>query len=116
MRLTPLLFVTLTAVSLTSAPALAQAPDPAPLTQERSGFWANVGFGYGSLGCQDCDGREGGLSGGLSLGRTVSDRLLLGIGTTGWTKEVAGERLSVGTLDFRVRFYPVASSGFFITG
>src|SRR5690606_11323643 len=57
-----------------------------------------------------------GPSGNLSLGGTVGDRLLLGIGTTGWTKEIAGERLSVGTFDVRIRFYPVASSGFFITG
>lgn len=102
-------------VSLGPAPALAQTPGPAPLTQERSGFWGNVGFGYGSLGCQDCIGREGGLSGGLSLGGTVSDRFLLGVGTTGWTKEIDGERLSVGTFDLRLRFYPVVASGFFIT-
>lgn len=83
-------------VSLSPAPALAQTARPAPLTQERSGFWGNVGFGYGSLGCQDCIGREGGLSGGLSLGGTVSDRFLLGVGTTGWTKQIDDERLSVG--------------------
>jgi hypothetical protein len=103
-------------VSLSPAPALAQTARPAPLTQERSGFWGNVGFGYGSLGCQDCIGREGGLSGGLSLGGTVSDRFLLGVGTTGWTKQIDDEVLSVGTFDLRLRFYPVVTSGFFITG
>jgi hypothetical protein len=83
---------------------------------ERSGFWANVGLGYGSLGCDDCSGREGGLSGNLALGGTVNDRLLLGVGTTGWVKEVGGENLTAGTFDLRMRFYPVRTSGFFITG
>ena len=36
--------------------------------------------------------------------------MLIGIGTTGFAREVAGEILSVGTLDSRVRFYPVRTS------
>jgi hypothetical protein len=73
-------------------------------------------MGFGTLGCEDCISREDGLSGGLSLGSVVTDRVLLGIGTTGFAKEVAGEILSVGTLDARVRFYPVRTSGFFLNG
>lgn len=34
----------------------------------RNGFWFNGGLGFGSLGCEDCDARETGPSGGLSLG------------------------------------------------
>jgi hypothetical protein len=42
--------------------------------------------------------------------------VLLGVGTTGWYKNVDGVSLSGGTLDARIRFYPVATSGFFLTG
>jgi hypothetical protein len=85
--------------------------------QQRDGFWFSGGLGYGSLGCDNCGGsREGGISGDLSLGGTISPRLLLGVGTAGWTKSEAGETVSVGTLDGRVRFYPQATGGFFLTG
>ncbi|HYW50605.1 MAG TPA: hypothetical protein VE861_08365 [Gemmatimonadaceae bacterium] len=46
----------------------------------------------------------------------MSPRLLLGAGTSTWTKSEDGGRLSVGTLDARVRFYPQAEKGFFVTG
>jgi Outer membrane protein beta-barrel domain len=83
----------------------------------REGFWFNAGLGLGSLGCQDCDGdRESGLSGGLSLGGTLNDRLLIGVGTTGFAKSVEGETFTVGTLDGRVRFYPSHTKGFFLNG
>jgi hypothetical protein len=84
--------------------------------QTREGFWFNAGLGLGSLGCDNCVGRENGLSGNLSLGGKISDRVLLGVGTTGWAKSEGGETLTVGTLDARVRFYPVLKSGFFLTG
>ncbi len=92
----------------------AQAPDQ-PLPRHR-GLWFSGGFGWGSLGCQDCGSRTGGLSGGLTLGGTISPKFLLGIGTTGWTKSENGATLTVGTLDARLRFYPSLTSGFFLTG
>lgn len=82
----------------------------------RDGFWFSGGLGYGSLGCQDCGSREGGVSGGLSLGGTISPRFLLGVGTSGWTKSQQGATLTVGELDARVRFYPQTNGGFFLTG
>lgn len=101
--------VGLLAVSAVSA----QAQNP----QTRQGFWFSGGLGYGSLGCDACGGsRTGGLSGGLSLGGTISPRFLLGVGTTGWTKSEQGATLSVSTLDARVRFYPTTTGGFFLTG
>ncbi|HET9984512.1 MAG TPA: hypothetical protein VFQ38_13020 [Longimicrobiales bacterium] len=84
--------------------------------QTREGFWFSGGLGYGSLGCQDCDSREGGLSGGLSLGGTLSDRVLLGVGTTGWTKSEDGATLTAGTLAATIRFYPSSTGGFFLLG
>jgi hypothetical protein len=41
--------------------------------------------------------------------------MLLGVGTTGWYKNIDGLALTGGTFDARVRVYPVASSGFFLT-
>jgi hypothetical protein len=87
--------------------------DSAPL---RRGFWFNAGVGIGSLGCEDCIQRTDGLSGGLSLGGTIGSRVLLGVGTSGWSKDVDGDLLTVGTLDARVRVYPARRTGFFLTG
>jgi len=84
--------------------------------QLRDGFWFSGGLGYGSLGCNGCGPRANGLSGGLSLGGTISQRFLLGVGTTGWTKSEQGATLTVSTLDARVRFYPSATGGLFLTG
>ena len=74
-------------------------------------------MGIGSLGCDNCEGqRENGWSGGLSAGGSINDRWLLGFGTTGWAKyNDLDELVSVGTLDFRFRFYPARTQGFFMT-
>ena len=99
------------ALALLTLPALAQHP------QVRQGFWFNAGLGYGSLGCQDCDSREGGVSGALALGGTLAHgKLYLGAGTNGWTKEEGGLRLTVSTLTALVRWYPSATGGFFLLG
>jgi hypothetical protein len=82
----------------------------------RHGFWFNGGLGYGSLGCDNCGGRTGGFSGGLSLGGTISSHVQLGVGTTGWTRSEDGAALTVGTLDARIRLYPSTHGGFFFTG
>jgi hypothetical protein len=103
---------------ISSVPAFAQVPvsNAGSRLQTREGFWFNAGMGFGSLGCDNCDGaRESGLSGGLSLGTAITDRLMLGVGTTGFAKSVDGEMFSVGTLDARLRFYPKRESGFNLT-
>jgi len=102
------------------AAALAQqipASNAGSRLQTREGFWFNAGLGFGSWGCQDCEGyRENGLSGGLSLGTAITDRLMLGVGTTGFSRKTAdGELFTIGTLDARVRFYPKRTSGFNLT-
>ena len=106
---TSLLLCLAGALTIGAVPALGQYP------QTRKGFWFNGGLGWGSLGCNNCGSRTGGLSGGLSLGGTISPTLLLGGGTTGWTKSENGATLTVGTLDLRARFYTEANGGFFIT-
>ena len=114
-----------------SVPRLEDAPPPAPQVQAvraqgapaeaenrhaRRGFWFSGGLGYGSLGCEDCGGREGGLSGGLGLGGSVSQKVLLGAGSNGWTRSEGGVTLTVGTLVALIRFYPSATGGFFLLG
>lgn len=99
------------AVTLATSPAFGQGH-----AQTRQGFWFNGGLGYGSLGCNECGDRTGGLSGGLSVGATLNSHLLLGVGTTGWTKSENGYTMTTGTLDARLRFYPAASGGFYLTG
>lgn len=100
------------------APAVqaAVAPGEPANRHLRRGFWFSGGLGYGSLGCEDCGSREGGLSGGLELGGSVSQKVLLGAGTTAWTKSEGGVDLTVGTLVALIRFYPSARGGFFLLG
>ena len=93
--------------------ALAQQPRQ-PLL--RHGFWFSGGLGYGSLGCQDCSGRTGAVSGNISLGGTLSQKLLLGVSTNGWTKSESGSSLTVASVTAAVRFYPSTTGGFFLTG
>ena len=107
---TSLLLCLAGALTIGAVPALGQYP------QTRKGFWFNGGLGWGSLGCNDCGSRTGGLSGGLSLGGTISPTFLLGGGTTGWTKSENGATLTVGTLDLRARLYTSPKGGFFLTG
>ena len=84
--------------------------------QTRDGIWFNVGMGYGSLGCDDCDSREGSWSGGLALGGALSQKVMLGVGTNGWTKSEGGVTLTTGTVTALIRFYPSRTGGFFLLG
>jgi hypothetical protein len=81
-----------------------------------SGFWFSAGLGYGSLGCQNCGSRTGGLSGNLALGGTLSQKLLLGVSSNGWMKSENGSTLTVNALTAAVRFYPSVTGGFFLMG
>lgn len=88
--------------------------------QTRQGFWIGFGFGYGTLGvscdgCPDID-REGGLSGYLKMGGTLSPKVLLGGESNGWSKEVNGSTVTAGNLSFAAYFYPQPTSGLFVTG
>lgn len=83
---------------------------------QRNGFWLNFGLGAGSLGCDDCGDRESGFSGGFGIGGTLSQKVVIGLMTNGWTKEELGATLTVGTAVVGVRFYPSATGGFFLQG
>lgn len=85
--------------------------------QMRQGFWFNAGMGLGFAGCQGCGGTDAGASGGMSLGGTLNEKWLLGVGTSGWYRSYeGGGSISGGTTDARFRFYPSLASGFFING
>jgi outer membrane protein with beta-barrel domain len=104
------------AFTMVAALAVSAASAHAQHKQVRDGFWFSGGLGYGSLGCDNCGSREGGLSGDISAGGTISQRFLLGVGAAGWSKSEQGATLTVSTLDARVRFYPSRTSGFYMTG
>lgn len=111
-------------VARRQAPVTVDSPSPGPLTVapsprpplRRDGFWFSAGMGYGALSCDTCIGYADGFSGGLSGGGTVGDHWLLGAGTTGWYRSFEGGWLNASTFDFRARFYPSVSHGFFLTG
>src|SRR4051794_16522645 len=114
---TPAVPVPVPASSAAGTPTPAQPTEkPAQQKNRRKGFWFNGGFGYGSLGCQDCNGRTGSLTGGIALGGSVSQKVLLGVATTGWAKSDNGAELDVGTLVAVIRFYPSATGAFFLLG
>jgi len=107
--------VVVAAVAVSAASADAQRSRAAN-TQAHDGLWFSGGLGYGSLGCDNCGSREGGMTGDLAFGTTISQRLLVGVGASAWSKSDQGARLTISTLDARVRFYPSTTGGFFVTG
>ena len=85
----------------------------------RRGFWFNGGLGYGSATCDEdfiCGGSEGSVSGTLSLGGTLSQKVLLGVMTNGWVKDDPLIDLTIGTLLGVIRFYPSEGTRFFLQG
>jgi len=88
--------------------------------QVRQGFWIGFGLGFGSLGlsCNGCSSidRESGLSGFLKMGGTISDKLLLGGETNGWSKKIQGTMVTAGDLAFTAYYYPAPANGFFLRG
>jgi hypothetical protein len=105
------------AVTLSSIPTPgAQARQSADGKRSRQGIWFNGGLGYGSFRCRGCDGRVGSSSGALALGASLSQKVLLGVGTNVWNMSESGGRLTAGTLGAVIRFYPSANAGFFLLG
>src|SRR5437762_14180085 len=115
MRSMTRLFTVAGMLALMGAP-VAQAQHP----QTRQGFWVGFGFGYGSLklSCSGCLNvpSEGGISGFLKMGGTVSDKLLLGGETNGFTKDISGTRVTAGYLSFTAYYYPAPANGPLLRG
>jgi hypothetical protein len=94
---------------LTGSPAVAQV--------ERSGFWFGAGVGMGSarLSCSICrGGRDGGTSGYLRLGATLTKRMLLGAEATVWYHSANSVDFLLGSVQGVVYLYPMRNNGFYI--
>jgi hypothetical protein len=98
-----------------AAPTTRASQAPGRAQRTRQGFWVNASVGYGRLGCYLCNGYFNGLAVGASFGGTLSSRLLLGLGTSGWTKSDGGVTRTLGTLDGRLRYYLGDKGGLFLT-
>jgi hypothetical protein len=103
-------------------PAPAAPADPAPGNSEapgHSGLHLGFGLGGGWLGLS-CDGcgnldRESGLSGYLSLATPVGKAVLIGIESTGWTKDYGGKSGQGYSLMVQATGYLSATSGLFLS-
>ena len=97
--------------------AAASQPKPANARQ-RSKFHAGLGLGGGAMdfACDGCNvASETGFSGFLSLAGSVSEKTLLGVESTGWTKNESGTTAQVYSLMANVTQYLSATSGFFLS-
>ena len=101
---------------LSCAASAAQAQYP----QRREGFWIGFGLGYGSanVSCDNCisGSRTGGPTLFLKLGGTPSRDLLIGASFNGWTHDLNGANETMGNVTASLFYYPVTTSGFFLTG
>lgn len=85
--------------------------------RDRSGFHFGLGLGAGAvdLVCDGCEFEsQTGFSGFLSLGGAIGEKTVLGIESTGWTKEEAGVSSQVYSLMAHVTEYANTSSGLFL--
>lgn len=86
----------------------------------RNGFWADAGAGYGwlSLRCANCS-NAGTVNGGtvtLTLGRSLSRRVVLGLEGQVWFGLEGGPREHVRSLTVVVQWYPFHGEHFFVRG
>lgn len=102
----------------TEGPSPSAAPVPTvPQARTRKGFHFGLGLGAGSvdLTCESCDiASETGFSGFISLGGSIGEKTLLGIESTGWTKNESGSTVQVYSLIGHVTEYFSTTSGAFL--
>jgi hypothetical protein len=103
--------------------ALTAGPAEAQHAQRRAGFTFGVGLGYGwmSLGCDDCASgaggeREGGLGGNIMLGAALAPTVVVGAEATGWSRTGDDSSLFFTNVSGSVYFYPMAAQGLFLKG
>lgn len=90
---------------------------PLQAQNAREGFWASVGFGYGSAGldCTDCTGeRVNGTGLFLRLGSSSNARMLVGAELNRWTRHENNADVAFTSLMGLIQFYPVERAGFFL--
>jgi PEGA domain len=103
---------------VTQQPSPSVRPIPtAPPVRSRSGFHFGLGLGAGSvdLTCEGCDfASETGVSGFISLAGSIGEKTLLGIESTGWTKNESGSTVQVYSLMGHVTEYLSTTSGLYL--
>lgn len=82
----------------------------------RDGFWANFGLGYGSLGQEEFNGRQGGEALQLAVGGSVNEQLLVGASFNAWSRLENGWRIEAGFVGAIARYYPADTGGFYVSG
>lgn len=106
--------VSLIAVTCFAVPRVrAQRP------QTRQGFWIGLGLGYGKAyaTCSGCGtASDGGFTGFLKAGGTLSAKTLFGGAVNTWTKSSSGRTEIIGNVTGSIFYYPAPVSGFFVTG
>jgi hypothetical protein len=83
----------------------------------RRGFWLGGGAGIGSarLSCTVCRaGRDGGGSGYLRLGATITPQILIGGEAIAWYHSESDVSFFLGSVQAVVMLYPMVRSGFFV--
>ena len=104
--------VLVTSLLVSSAAGLAAQRVPV-----RSGFWFGGGVGMGSarLSCSICrGGRDGGTSGYLRLGATITPQILIGGEATVWYHTQNSVDFLLGSVQAVLYMYPKKNSGFYI--
>jgi hypothetical protein len=84
---------------------------------EHRGIWLGAGLGMGSarLSCSICRaGRDGGTSGYLRVGATITPRILLGAETNVWYRSENDLSFLLGSLLGVVYLYPTSSKSFYL--
>jgi hypothetical protein len=107
-------------VALLAAFSFAASAAQAQYPQRRDGFWIGFGLGYGSanVSCDNCNSgpRLGGFTGLLKLGGSPSRDLLIGASLNGWSRQYGATTETMGNVTASLFYYPVTTSGFFLTG
>jgi hypothetical protein len=91
----------------------------AALGRTRHGFFASLGFGYGSaqINCDQCTSDRGSnVSGILRIGGTLSPHVRLGLESTGWynTSDFVDSKIEL--LSAVLYYYPSISNNLWIKG
>ncbi len=96
------------------------APSALAAQSSRDGFFIGFGFGVGSLGIEDLDGRENGVSGYFKLGGALNEKVLLGAESNAWVKNETDRgttaTVTSSSLSAVAYVYPNPASGFYLKG
>jgi hypothetical protein len=68
--------------------------------------WGGLGFGYGSLGCANCDERFDGFSGLGMIGGTISDVVRIGGGGSFFNRTESNAEVEINSGLFIVQVFP----------